>query len=457
MDDKPLHDLLEGTLAGEPPIGPLGQNSLAAGIRLRRRRRIRAAAATAAAAVIALAIPAGLGAFGHLLKPARPQQPPAPPTLYIYGADLHVRHHRGQVQDTVTPVGMATNTPGKPIHISGAGMSVGQIVITPDGKTAYVNTGSIVTPISTATGTPGKPIHVRGGFAPGIAITPDGKTAYVADWSGPAGQGRTVTPISTATNTPGKPIKVGYGTGQIVNGVGQIAVTPDGKTAYAITGTSVTPISTATNTPGKPIHTGTPNMPGTDHIVITPDGKTAYVMTGSGVTPISTATNRAGTTIHVGQGDLAQIAITPDGKTVYVSTVFGCHDRPSNEYCTFAVTPITTATNMPGTPITVGSGPWTLYDVGQIAITPDGKTAYVTTGTSVTPISTATNTPGKPIHLGKVNIPGGGGPGGQIVITPDGKTAYVTTGSGVTPISTATNTPGKPIHVVGTIAIAITP
>ena len=413
MDDKTVHDLLDGALAGEPPIGPVAQNALTAGLRLRRRRRIRAAAATAAAAVIALAIPAGLGAFGHLLKPARPQQPPAPPTLYIYGADLHVRHHRGQVQDTVTPVGMATNTLGKPIHISGAGMSVGQIVITPDGNTAYVNTGSNVTPISTATGTPGKPIHVRGGFAPWIAITPDGKTAYVADWSGPAGQGRTVTPISTATNTPGKPIKVGYGTGQIVNGVGQIAVTPDGKTAYAITGTSVT--------------------------------------------PISTATNRAGTTIHVGQGNLAQIAITPDGKTVYVSTVFGCHDRPSNEYCTFAVTPISTATNTPRTPITVGSGPWTLYDVGQIAITPDGKTAYVTTGTSVTPVSTATNTPGKPIHLGKVNIPGGGGPGGQIVITPDGKTAYVTTGSGVTPISTATNTPGKPIHVVGTIAIAITP
>ena len=45
------------------------------------------------------------------------------------------------------------------------------------------------------------------------------------------------------------------------------------------------------------------------------------------------------------------------------------------------------------------------------------------------------------------------------MITPDGKTAYVTTGSGVTPINTATNTPGKPIHVgnSSTPAIAITP
>ena len=45
------------------------------------------------------------------------------------------------------------------------------------------------------------------------------------------------------------------------------------------------------------------------------------------------------------------------------------------------------------------------------------------------------------------------------MITPDGKTAYVLTGSSVTPINTATNTPGKPIHVAGAPAqlIAITP
>ena len=64
------------------------------------------------------------------------------------------------------------------------------------------------------------------------------------------------------------------------------------------------------------------------------------------------------------------------------------------------VTPIATATNTPGKPITVGPHPW------AIAITPDGKTAYVvssinssdTPGT-VTPISTATSTPGIPIPV----------------------------------------------------------
>src|SRR5262249_58934437 len=83
-DDKPLRALLDGALPGEPPIGPVAQNALAAGIRLRRRRRIRAAAVTAAAAVIAVAIPAGLGASGHLLRPAEPNQRPAAPTPHIY-------------------------------------------------------------------------------------------------------------------------------------------------------------------------------------------------------------------------------------------------------------------------------------------------------------------------------------------------------------------------------------
>ena len=59
------------------------------------------------------------------------------------------------------------------------------------------------------------------------------------------------------------------------------------------------------------------------------------------------------------------------------------------------MTPITTATNTPGKPIKVGPHP------GMIAITPDGKTAYVVNEAdhpgwgTVTPIATATNTAGQ--------------------------------------------------------------
>ncbi len=38
MDEAMLRSLLDSALAGEPPIGPVAQNSLAAGIPLRRRR-----------------------------------------------------------------------------------------------------------------------------------------------------------------------------------------------------------------------------------------------------------------------------------------------------------------------------------------------------------------------------------------------------------------------------------
>lgn len=71
--------------------------------------------------------------------------------------------------------------------------------------TAYVtaDSGGTVTPIDVATNTPGTPIPVVTGLV-GIAITPDGTTAYVASVDRD-----TVTPINLATNTPGTPIAVG--------------------------------------------------------------------------------------------------------------------------------------------------------------------------------------------------------------------------------------------------------
>jgi YVTN family beta-propeller protein len=334
------------------------------------------------------------------------------------------------------------------------------IAVTPDGKTAYVvivgHPGAVV-PIATATNTPGPPIEI-GNHPDGIVITPDGKTVYVANINS-----GTVTPITTATNTAGDPIEVGVRPRAI-------AVTPDGKTAYVVNQSrpqpqpwhsyeaskrgrpelppdergTVTPIVTATNTPGESIDVG--NEPFA--IAVTPDGKTVYVAntwenTGrlasgqSTVTPIATATNTPGPPIQVGSGPWA-FAITPDGKTAYVINFYS-----------HSVTPIATATNRPGPPIQVGQGP------RAIAITPDGKTAYVASwqGGTVTPIATATNTAGAPIEVGE---------GARaIVITPDGQTAYVGVWGEpgtVVPIATATNTPGQPIQVGdGPYAIAITP
>lgn len=115
---------------------------------------------------------------------------------------------------------------------------------------------------------------------------------------------------------------------------------------------------------------------------------TAYVVNDGSdtVTPIATGTGTVGQPIPAGPFPRA-IAITPDGKTAYVL----------NEGLSGTVTPIVTATSTAEPPITVGEDPV------AIAITPDGSTAYVANleSDTVTPITTATNTAGAPITVGK--------------------------------------------------------
>jgi DNA-binding beta-propeller fold protein YncE len=101
-----------------------------------------------------------------------------------------------------------------------------------------------------------------------------------------------------------------------------------------------------------------------------------YVLTdGPGVVPINLTNNTLGTPISV-PGCGWGIAVTPDGKTAYVANLSGN-----------SVTPITLTPGggTAGTAITGGG----LYAPDGIAITPDGKTAYVTnwSGASVTPIT----------------------------------------------------------------------
>ena len=288
---------------------------------------------------------------------------------------------------TVTPINLASGTPGTPITV---GNKPTAIAITPDGATAYVtNSGAgTVTPINLATGIPGTPIHA-GKFPVAIAIAPDGATAYVVN-----NDDGTVTPINLASGTPGTPITVG-------NTPTAIAITPDGATAYVTNSGAgtVTPINLATGTPSTPIHVGN----GPASVVIAPDGKTAYVANNDDgtVTPISLPAGSPRTPITVGNstmpvvGSAYEIAIAPDGRTAYVL---------NNADGT--VIPINLATGTLGTPIHVGNTPY------KIAITPDGKTAYVTNGGdgTITPINLATGITGTPIHVG--NTPDG------IAITP---------------------------------------
>jgi len=347
------------------------------GLRERSRRRSwpRLAAPLAAAAAVIVAtviVPVILNANAG----RKTTQAPPAPTLWVAS------------QDTVTPVSTATYLAGTPIH---TGCTPFEIVVAPAGKTAYVacRTGyqSEIVPINTFTNSAERPIainadlsfdHLYEGFQD-IVITPDGKTAYVLDDAYSNGIS-IVTPVNLATGRAGKTIDLAN-VGTIEPAT--MAMTPDGKTIYVLgeAGTVVA-ISTATNSIEKTVNVGTVGDPS---IAIMPDGKTAYVDGGGSdiVTPINTATNTAGKPIDVGNAQ--SIVITPDGKTAYVI----------NGYGSDSVTPINTATNEAGKPIPVGQAP------EHIAITPNGKTVYVAGQLgNVTQINIATNRVGNPIPVG---------------------------------------------------------
>jgi DNA-binding beta-propeller fold protein YncE len=95
--------------------------------------------------------------------------------------------------------------------------------------------------------------------------------------------------------------------------------------------------ATATHTAGRAIRVG--KYPGA--IAITPDGKTAYEVSGTGtVTPIRTATDKALKAIKVGDGPAA-IVITPNGRTAYAANYIGPTGMPLGDTVTRSAWPRT--------------------------------------------------------------------------------------------------------------------
>ncbi|HET7018248.1 MAG TPA: YncE family protein [Streptosporangiaceae bacterium] len=358
-------------------------------------------------AAIALGLTSSIGTFG---APAAAGQPAAarPVTLWVLN----------EWSGSALPINTATKKAGKPIKVDTPFAEA----ITPDGRKLYVSGFSNLLTVNTATGRIIRRTKIKGGPAQ-LAMLPDGRTVYVVSNAG-------LVPINVATGRVGRPIKVNQGPDQPEF----FAVTPDSKILYAVDDTIVIPVNTRTNKPGKPIKTGYNGL----GMLVTPNGKTGYVLGGiNTVIPVNLRTAKAGKPIRVGpySADVWAMAITPDGKTVYAVNRNG------------TVVPITTATNRAGKPIKIGGEP------DSIAITPNGKTAYVTTDHAVYPINIATNKAGKPITAPRLDP-------AMTAITPDGKTAWITSveevdRNGVNspapgfvlPVSTKTNRPGKPIKV----------
>ncbi len=330
---------------------------------------------------------------------------------------------------TVTQVNAVTRATGKPYHVQplihgspGGGRQIVAFAQTPRGLTAYVIANGGVVPINLTTRSVGQVISL-GTQGNVIAASPDGTTVYVT--TGSTGADGTVIPIDTRVNGVGQPIPVG-------EDPQAITFSPDGKTAYVGDDgdNTVTPISLPDETAGQPIQLpGTPDEIG--EIVFTPDGKTAYVATGGQVTPIDVLRGIAGSPIPaIG----INLVITPDGKTLYAGS-------PGS------VTPIDTATNTPGAPIAASGG--------GLLMSPDGKALYSLDGSGkLTVIDTATNAASSPGRIGESDQSSIR----DIAITPDGKTVFMTGLRDVIPFDTASRTIGQPIRLTDFASnVAVTP
>ncbi len=275
------------------------------------------------------------------------------------------------------------------------------------------------------------------GFSPaGVAVTPDGKHVYVTDSAG-------VAVIDTATNLLVATVPVG-------NSPHGVAITPDGNHAYVANGGSntVSVIDTATNMEvGLPIPIPVGTQPA--NVAVTPDGKRAYV-TNRGAFPnvqgtvsvIDTASNAVVATVMnlaTPAGVASGVAITPDGKDAYVTVDQFVADSQG------AVLVIDTASNTVVASVSPAFPLW--IDPEGVAITPDGKHAYVFERGAVFVIDTASNT-----RVAAVPVGSSSGQG-MIAITPDGKHVYVTNSasSTVSVIGTATNT------VIATVGVGSGP
>lgn len=209
---------------------------------------------------------------------------------------------------SVTPINLKTMKAMAPISV-GAGPQ--GIAITPDGMHAYVaNAGAIVagqqgavgntvTPINLADDKPGKTITVGNGPV-GVAVTPDGGTVYVTNLDS-----LSVTPINVSSNqalaaipVPGGPIAVA-----VAGGNAWVVDTPSNTSP----GDNVVPIRLSTDRVGAPIKL----KKGAQAIAITPNGATAWVACFDSelIQSVNLRSHKAGGTIHVSGGPDA-IAIT---------------------------------------------------------------------------------------------------------------------------------------------------
>ncbi|WP_073917905.1 YncE family protein [Streptomyces sp. CB00455] len=218
------------------------------------------------------------------------------------------------------------------------------------------------------------------------------------------------------------------------------AIAPDGKHVYVAVqnpfdGDKVSVIDTATNQVSATIKTSRP-----DQVVINPGGKRLYVADSKGsLSVINTADNQVIATIRLNEAANA-MAVTPDGRRLYVTGNSG----------TVSVVNLVKQKIVRTIP---GAG------TGGLTISPNGKRAYVVGVDNkirqgkVSVINLTTDKVTKTIPIG--DIPPDTGSGryfrpAEVALTPDGKSAYVVGSYG-------NGTPQGTVFAINTATNAVTP
>lgn len=335
---------------------------------------------------------------------------PTTATFTVRGAELSGAYKDASVTVPITPASQPT-TPGNVTPIGVGSYPVGVAV---SGNQVYVaNTGDNT--VSVYNTTTHQMTTIQVGWAPTrIAAAPTTGKVYVANYD-------SVSVIDTTTNQVTATVAIPNECSECYAGVYDVAVSPDGSRAYAavIDGT-ISAIDTSSNSVVSTTQVGFWE----GDIEITPDGRRLYSATGYGSNSISVVDTQtmAVTRIPVGpQWDLnsmrsettygtVSLAVSPDGKRTYVTTRVITVERGvggqtngwfisdnqgrnwlvTGEYHTLTVVDTDPMSANYNTEIARTIVPAGATDV---ALSPDGQTAYVThsDGKTVTEVDTTTN------------------------------------------------------------------
>jgi len=284
----------------------------------------------------------------------------------------------GRALSAVVPIDVNTESALKPILISQGARAM---AITSNGQMGYVTGTSVVTPIDLGTHVvePSISVPMAELYGP-IALSPNGDIAYVT--GNILGLGEVLVPVNLVTRKAERPVPVPRGAYGLV-------VTPDGKTAY-VTGSEITPIDLVTSRAEEPIGFVLPRNRESAIVVDAPLDR-AYVLLGS--------------------------TVDPNGGSIVYKTAWRSGKRWVGFPTGGEIIPINLQTRMVGSPISTGPFAIGLPGDPNMAISENGRTAYLTeligslrSGdrfwspnlNAVVPINLTTRTVGNPVI-----VPGG--------------------------------------------------